>query len=63
MAKRVLDQLGVEYRVIDVEKDEEAARRVMEQNQGNRAVPTFQIDGAWYTNPDPATLERLVKAL
>ena len=57
-----MDQHQVSFSEVNIEEDEEGAKRVMEHNAGNRAVPTFEIDGAWYTNPDPATLEKLVGA-
>ena len=43
---------------IDIEADEDAALRVEQWNQGNRTVPTIDIDGMILTNPSPAKLRQ-----
>ncbi|MCL5959395.1 MAG: glutaredoxin family protein [Chloroflexi bacterium] len=43
-AREVLRKLGVTYQEIDVEKDEEAARRLESWNNGFRSVPTIVIE-------------------
>ena len=53
-------QNGVSIAEVNIEEDEEAAKRVMSANQGNRTVPTFEIDGEWYTNPELEELAKLV---
>jgi mycoredoxin len=50
--RKQLDREGIEYDVIDIERDEEAAFRVMEVNGGNQTVPTMIYrDGSAQTNP------------
>jgi glutaredoxin len=41
----------VPYTEINIDEDEEAARRVEQWNQGNRAIPTLDINGTILTNP------------
>jgi glutaredoxin len=58
MAKRFLQEHNVPYTEIDIEVDEDAALRVEQWNQGNRTVPTIDIDGTILTNPSPAQLRQ-----
>ena len=44
-AKRFLNERGIAYEEIDIEREEGAAERVMQLNGGKRKVPTFEIDG------------------
>lgn len=49
---RQLDQAGIEYTVVDIENDPEAAEYVAGVNGGNRTVPTLRFpDGTALTNP------------
>ncbi len=41
--KSQMDREGIEYTVIDIEDDPEAAKFVMEANGGNQTVPTVTI--------------------
>jgi mycoredoxin len=51
-AKRMLDQYGASYRLIDVDEDEAAARKVVRINRGLRVVPTILFpDGSILTEP------------
>jgi len=60
--KRWLDQRGIPYTEIDISKDEEAAQRVEELNDGYRSVPTILFDGHHVaTEPSTAELERLLE--
>ena len=50
--KSQLNREGIEYRVIDIEQDEAAARFVESVNGGNQTVPTVRFDdGSVLTNP------------
>jgi mycoredoxin len=50
--KSQLDREGIAYDVVDIERDEEAARFVEGVNGGNRTVPTLRFDdGSALTNP------------
>jgi len=42
------------------DEDEDAARRVEQWNQGNRTIPTLDIDGTILTNPSPAQLRQVL---
>jgi mycoredoxin len=47
-----LTREGIEYAVVDIEEDAEAAEFVMGVNGGNRTVPTLLFpDGSALTNP------------
>ena len=60
VAKRFLDENHIPYAEIDIEADEDAALRVEQWNQGNRTVPTIDIDGIILTNPSPAKLRQVL---
>lgn len=50
--KAMLDREGITYTEVDIERDEDAAERVMQVNGGNRTVPTVEFpDGSALTNP------------
>jgi mycoredoxin len=50
--RKQLDREGIAYDVIDIDRDEEAAVRVMQVNGGNQTVPTMiYSDGTAQTNP------------
>jgi mycoredoxin len=59
--KTQLDREGIDYTVIDIEQDPEAADLVMSVNGGNQTVPTVLFeDGTALTNPSLAQVkERL----
>jgi mycoredoxin len=47
-----LDREGIDYTVVDIERDPEAADYVMSVNGGNQTVPTVRFDdGTALTNP------------
>lgn len=45
VVKMALDKLGVAYREVDIEHDEQAADYVMTVNGGRRSVPTLAYGG------------------
>jgi mycoredoxin len=55
-----LDENDVPYTEINIDDDEAAARRVEQWNNGNRTVPTVDIDGTIMTNPSPAQLRQVL---
>lgn len=62
--KRFLDSKNVEYELINIEHDEEAAEYVMNANGGNRTVPTIEIEGKGiYTNPSREQLSQLLNLI
>lgn len=58
--KLFLESNGVEFEEINIDEDEEAAKLVMENNDGKRRVPTLEIDGAYYGNPPLPELSELI---
>ena len=61
-AKKFLQSNEIEFEEINIEQSQQAAKLVMEHNQGRRRVPTFEINGAFYGNPPLSELARLVGA-
>ena len=59
-AKNFLREQGIEFTEIDIEGDASAAELVMQRNEGRRRVPTFDIDGAFYGNPNIPELARIL---
>ncbi len=58
-----LDEAGIAYREINIERDAEAARFVEGVNGGNQTVPTVLFpDGTTATNPPFAEVRRKVEA-
>jgi mycoredoxin len=50
--KSQLNRENIEFRVIDIERDPDAARFVESVNGGNQTVPTLRFDdGSTLTNP------------
>lgn len=61
-AKRFLTTNNIDFEEINIEDDREAARLVMQHNQGKRRVPTFEINGAFHGDPPLNELAELVGA-
>ncbi|RMG56984.1 MAG: NrdH-redoxin [Deltaproteobacteria bacterium] len=59
-AKRFLSEKGIEFEEVDIEKNPEAAEKVMELNNGMRIVPTLDIEGVIVVGDkfDPARFEK-----
>jgi glutaredoxin len=57
-----LDESGVDYDYIDIEKDEEAARWVREQNNGKERKPTIDINGRVLSVPSNEELDGALKS-
>ena len=59
-----LDREGIEYDVVDIERDPAAAELVMSVNGGNQTVPTLLYpDGTAHTNPSLAQVKAKLAAL
>ena len=54
--KDFLEKNDQKFHFIDIEKDPDAAGYVEEINKGKRIIPTLEIDGKNYINPDEKTL-------
>jgi mycoredoxin len=63
-SKRVLDELAVAYKYIDVEKDPAAAARVVEINGGMQSIPVIVFpDGTHLTEPSDPDLRAKLASL
>ena len=61
--KRQLDQAGLAYREVDIERDADAARFVEGVNGGNQTVPVIEFpDGRTATNPSLAQVTAALAA-
>ena len=62
--KGQLDREGIEYDVVDIEQQPEAASVVESANDGNQTVPTLvYADGTAQTNPSLAQVKAKLAAL
>jgi mycoredoxin len=62
--KLQMDQAGITYSEVDIERDPEAAAYVENVNGGNQTVPTVRFeDGTALTNPPFAVVAEKVAAL
>jgi mycoredoxin len=62
--KLQMDQAGIEYVEVNIERDPEAARYVESVNGGNQTVPTLRFpDGTALTNPPFAAVAEKVADL
>jgi mycoredoxin len=62
--KLQMDQAGIAYRVVDIERDPDAAAFVEGVNSGNRTVPTVRFpDDSALTNPSLAQVTAKLDAL
>ena len=53
-----LDREGIEYDVVDIERDPSGVEVVMSVNNGNQTVPTLVFsDGSAHTNPSMAQVK------
>ena len=56
-AKRILDEGQISYRWVDIDKDREGEKFVIQTNHGNRSVPTIVFaDGSILVEPSNAEL-------
>jgi mycoredoxin len=62
--KSQLDREGIQYDVVDIEQEPEAAAIVESANDGNQTVPTLvYADGTAQTNPSVAQVKEKLAAL
>lgn len=59
MAKKMMDDKGVEYQNLDVSKDREMAKEMIIKS-GQRSVPVIDIDGEIIIGFDKVRLEQLL---
>ncbi len=64
LSKRLLDELNVEYTLIDTEKTEGAAEKVMEINGGAQSIPVIVFsDSTHLTEPSDNDLKAKLASL
>jgi len=62
--KSQLDREGIEYDIVDIEQQPDAAAIVESANNGNQTVPTLVFaDGSAQTNPSLAQVKDKLAAL
>ncbi len=62
--KGQLDREGIEYDVVDIEEQPDAAQIVESANHGNQTVPTLvYVDGTSQTNPSVVAVKEKLLAL
>jgi glutaredoxin-like protein len=63
-SKRLLEELNVEYTIIDVDADLSAAEKVIEINGGNKSIPVLVFkDGTHLTEPSDNDLKAKLQSL
>jgi mycoredoxin len=63
-SKRLLEELNVEYTLIDVDADLSAADKVIEINGGAKSIPVLVFqDGTHLTEPSDIDLKAKLQAL
>ena len=63
-SKRLLDELNVEYTLIDIEADSAASDKVIEINGGMRSIPVIVFaDGTHLTEPSDIDLKAKLSSL
>ncbi len=63
-SKRLLEELNVEYTLIDTEKTQGAADKVVEINGGLQSIPVIVfLDGTHLTEPSDIDLKAKLQAL
>ena len=62
--KSQMDREGIQYQVVDIERDPAAAKFVESVNGGNQTVPTLLFaDGSTMTNPSAAQVQKRLAEL
>lgn len=63
-SKRLLEELGVQYDLIDVEKDPTQIDKVIELNGGAKSIPVIVFsDGSHMTEPSDPDLRKKLEDL
>ncbi|MBV8897106.1 MAG: glutaredoxin family protein [Acidobacteriaceae bacterium] len=61
-ALRHLDEVGVEYKYVDIDEDAEAAQWVANHNDGKEKKPTIDVEGEVLSEPSDAELDEVLRA-
>ncbi len=57
-----LDDLGVEYKYIDIEEDAASAKWVADHNDGAEKKPTIDVDGQVLSEPSNSELDEVLRS-
>jgi glutaredoxin len=57
-----LDELGVDYKYIDIEEDAAAAKWVADHNDGKEKKPTIDVDGEVLSEPSNQELDEALRS-
>jgi mycoredoxin len=60
--KRQLDEAGIPYAEVDVDRNHGFDRRIMEASGGYRVVPTVEVGGELLVNPTIQEVRRALSA-
>lgn len=60
-AKRVLDDLGVQYTFVDIDENAEGEEKVIEFNNGKRRIPLVEVGGEMLSVPSRGDLEQRLR--
>jgi glutaredoxin len=62
-AKKFLQTRGVAFREVNIDENPEAVELVMRVNDGRRKIPTFEMDGRYFSSSpfDPNQLAEELK--
>ncbi|MCE5207376.1 MAG: glutathione S-transferase N-terminal domain-containing protein [Chloroflexi bacterium] len=62
--RRLLDEMKIEYKLIDINQDERGKEYVMRVNHGNKSVPTILFpDGSILVEPSNSILSQKINRL
>jgi glutaredoxin len=56
-----LDDLGVPYEYLDIDKDQDASAWVKQRNGGRELKPTIDLDGEILSEPSKTTLDESLR--
>tara|TARA_B100000902_G_scaffold365033_1_gene385624 strand:- start:90878 stop:91135 length:258 start_codon:yes stop_codon:yes gene_type:complete len=59
--KNYLDSIEIEYEYILINSDEKYTKLVMKVNNGKKIIPTIEINGEFFSNPNLLQLSQILK--
>ena len=59
--KNYLDSIKIEYEYILINSDEKHTKLVMKVNNGKKIIPTIEINGEFFSNPNLLQLSQILK--
>ena len=61
LVKNFLSENGIKFEYINIADNRQAIRYVEKINNGKRIIPTLEINGKTYTNPQIQTLQKIIE--